>query len=278
MRFEIGPGGMFLILLGLAGLSGAVFSLGLVAGHEMAGPEPGSQPVAAAYPLPPSAPASMPPEPAEASAPAPASPNTAAASSSETAGTVGTTAASNPPSKPAVASAAAVKAPASAPVVGVSTTRRTATNAVAARAPRTNPAPAADEDLSTGAAVAPPSESASAPAETADTGTDEGDEETAPAAAPVEPPRRKLAAVNSPAGHAASGQYSVQIDAMMDRAGAQQMAQKIRAKGFEPYIVPTLVGGKTWYRLRVGHYATPEQAQAAESRLHQEFNDTPAGN
>jgi septal ring-binding cell division protein DamX len=65
---------------------------------------------------------------------------------------------------------------------------------------------------------------------------------------------------------------------MMDRAGAEQMAHRIRAKGFEPYILPTVVEGKTWYRLRVGHYATPEQAQAAESRLHEEFHDTPSGN
>ena len=36
MRFEIRAGGWFLILLGLVGLSGAVFALGLVAGYEMA--------------------------------------------------------------------------------------------------------------------------------------------------------------------------------------------------------------------------------------------------
>jgi septal ring-binding cell division protein DamX len=56
------------------------------------------------------------------------------------------------------------------------------------------------------------------------------------------------------------------------------MARKIKAKGFQPFVVQTQVGGKTWYRLRVGHYATPEDAQAAESRLHQEFNQTPTGN
>ena len=52
MRFEIGPGGMFVILLGLVGLSGAVFGLGLIAGHELSGSEPAAQPVAAAFPLP----------------------------------------------------------------------------------------------------------------------------------------------------------------------------------------------------------------------------------
>src|ERR1039457_6467293 len=36
MRFEIRAGGWFLVLLGLVGLSGAVFAVGLVAGYEMA--------------------------------------------------------------------------------------------------------------------------------------------------------------------------------------------------------------------------------------------------
>src|SRR5713101_2775398 len=35
MRFEIGPGGALVLMLGLAGLSGGVFYLGLVAGTEM---------------------------------------------------------------------------------------------------------------------------------------------------------------------------------------------------------------------------------------------------
>jgi septal ring-binding cell division protein DamX len=141
---------------------------------------------------------------------------------------------------------------------------------VASRGPRARAS--SDEEPSTGASVAPP--------ETDENSTDDNaasDEETPPPA-PVEAPRRKAAATNPPLPHGSSGPYSVQIDAMMDRAGAQQMAQKIRAKGFEPYIVSTVIDGKTWYRLRVGHYSSPEQAQAAESRLHQEFNDNSAGN
>jgi len=94
----------------------------------------------------------------------------------------------------------------------------------------------------------------------------------------VQPTRHRTPVAKPVSARSAPGPYSVQIDAMMDRAGAEQMAHRIRAKGFEPYILPTVVEGKTWYRLRVGHYATPEQAQAAESRLHEEFHDTPSGN
>ncbi len=273
---------MLLILLGLAGLSGTVFGLGLIAGHEMAGPEPGSPPGLAAYPLP-AAPASAPSEQAVAAAPAPAAnPEAPAASSSENTGNAGEIAA---PAKAAVASAPAVKplpAPpvsAATPVSGPVAARRTAATgaAVASRSSRTATAAAAAspyDNPSTGASVAPPSESASAEG-TADTGEEEPEAPARPAIAAVAP-RRNVAAANPPAPR--TGPYSVQIDAMMDRAGAQQMAQKIRAKGFEPYIVPTLVDGKTWYRLRVGHYATPQEAQAAESRLHQEFNNSSSGN
>jgi septal ring-binding cell division protein DamX len=273
MRFEIGSGGMLVILLGLAGLSGAVFGLGLVAGHELSGPEPGSQSVVAAYPLPPAAPGSAPAAaPAEAPAP-PVNAGSTAASASGSTG-VGTTgvgtneAAVNPSSRPVAGGVDALKAPAPA----ASALRKSATskNAVASRGSRTSAAAtASDEDLSTGAAVAPPPEPGSASAEP--TGADEEEPESAPAA----PPHRRMTAVNPPAPRAASGPYSVQIDAMMDLQGAQEMARKIKAKGFQPFVVQTQVEGKTWYRLRVGHYATPEEAQAAESRLHQEFNQNP---
>ena len=53
MRFEIRAGGGFLILLGLVGLSGAVFALGLVAGYEMARQnQPDLSQISSTYPLP----------------------------------------------------------------------------------------------------------------------------------------------------------------------------------------------------------------------------------
>jgi septal ring-binding cell division protein DamX len=280
MRFEIGTGGMLLVLVGLAGLSAAVFGLGLVAGHELAGPESGSEPVAAAYPLPPAA-GTAPASQANAAAPAPvasAEGPAAASAEPETAGAgdaeVAPNAAASPASHAAVASKGS--AAASAQHAGGGAVRRTISASAAAAAGGSRAASASDQDLSTGAAVAPPSEAGSEPERSADTGDDEGEEESAPAA-PVKPAPKRLAAINNPP-HLASGPYSVQIDAVMDLAGAEKMAQRIRAKGFEAYLVPTQVQGKTWYRLRVGHYATPEQAQAAESKLHQDFNDTSAGN
>ena len=83
MRFEIRAGGGFIILLGLLGLSGAVFVLGLVAGNYMARQnQPDINQISSTYPLPnpPEKPApvsEMSPaaeaSPAVASAPAPSS-------------------------------------------------------------------------------------------------------------------------------------------------------------------------------------------------------------
>jgi len=281
MRFEIGPGGMFVVLLGLLALSGAVFGLGLIAGHELAGPEPGAQPVAAAFPLP-AAPGSAPVVAAPAPKPAPAavanvppapSPAAAASDTSET-GTSPPPA--NPPAKPAMASAPPGGA---SPATAGGASHKRVKTAVAAKERTSETADTSDEDLTPGVAVAPPSKPAAAASESADTGAEEeADDNTEPAPErPALRARKKVAALSNPPANNPEQPYSIQIDAVMDRQGAQQMAQKLRAKGYQSSMVPTQVNGQTWYRLRVGHYGTPEEAQAAEAKLHQEFHDTPAG-
>jgi septal ring-binding cell division protein DamX len=65
--------------------------------------------------------------------------------------------------------------------------------------------------------------------------------------------------------------YSVQIDAVMDRQGAENMARRLTAGGYEPYIVPTEINGQTWYKVRVGHYDSEEEAHDAEERLRSEY-------
>src|SRR5580704_16608367 len=88
MRFEIGPGGGFVILVGLLGLSAAVFFLGMISGREMAQSEQGQSQLASVYPMPAGAPPAAPPQAAAPAAPAAAATarpaaQTAAASSSE---------------------------------------------------------------------------------------------------------------------------------------------------------------------------------------------------
>jgi len=69
MRFEIGPGGGFVILVGLLGLSAAVFFLGMISGREMAQSVQGQTQLASVYPMPAGAPAASPPQAAEPAAP-----------------------------------------------------------------------------------------------------------------------------------------------------------------------------------------------------------------
>src|ERR1700687_142082 len=73
MRFEIGPGGGFVVLVGLLGLSAAVFFLGMISGREMAQSEQGQNQLASVYPMPAApAPPAAPAAAAMASAPSPA--------------------------------------------------------------------------------------------------------------------------------------------------------------------------------------------------------------
>lgn len=70
MRFEIGPGGGFVILVGLLGLSAAVFFLGMISGREIAQSEQGQSQLASVYPMPAGAPSAAPPQAAAPAAPA----------------------------------------------------------------------------------------------------------------------------------------------------------------------------------------------------------------
>lgn len=214
MRFEIRAGGAFLILIGLAGLSGVVFALGLVAGYQMARQtSPDTSQVASVYPLPNPPPESQPSQvasPAEANA----APSPAAASR----------VASKMPPKPVPAAAPSVAAP--APVA-----QPAPRVAKAVAPPPPAPRPAEDE---TGSAI------------------DQGNrgERAAPAPALVH---------HKP--------YNIQIDAVMDRTNAQNMASKLQRLGYRAYLVPTEIGDQTWWRVRVGPYDTQDEAAAAEQEL-----------
>jgi hypothetical protein len=89
---------------------------------------------------------------------------------------------------------------------------------------------------------------------------DESDDDSARLATSAE------AASDNPTAQATDGPYSVEFDEVLDYQRAQQIAKTLRAKGFQAYIVQTKHPGR--YRLRVGHYASAEQAQAAEAMLH----------
>jgi cell division septation protein DedD len=82
MRFEIGPGGGFVILVGLLGLSAAVFFLGMISGREIAQSEQGQSQLASVYPMPAGAPPAALPQAAVPAAPAAATAKSAAQTAS----------------------------------------------------------------------------------------------------------------------------------------------------------------------------------------------------
>ncbi len=229
MRFEIRTGGAFVILVGLVGLSGAVFALGLVAGYEMAKQtQPDINQISTAYPLP------SPPtqSSAESSAMAAVAASPAAMASQDSAVSETDEGDVTIPAK-----ASKGKAPvAAAPIGGARVAAEPhARPSVAPRAAATRAIASRDEDSS----MAP----------------------GAPDEAPPPPP---------PAPRHERG-FNIQVEAVMDKSGADAMVTRLRSLGYNAEEYETTLGGQAWYRVRVGPYDTEEEAQAAQSRLRDQY-------
>jgi cell division septation protein DedD len=218
MRFEIRAGGWFLILLGLVGLSGAVFALGLVAGYEMARQnQPDLNQISSTYSLP------NPPASGEKAAPVSEMSPAAAASPS-------VASAPMPPLKPP------------APAVGeIPPAARTSPATVARLKPRPE-APAISRP-------APGNEN-------------ESDENSETASAPAAP-ARGLAPGAKP--------YNIQIEAVMDKSGADEMVLRLKTLGYSAQEMKVALNGQTWYRVRIGPYASADEANAAQNKLRAQY-------
>jgi cell division septation protein DedD len=221
MRFEIRTGGTIIILLGLIGLSGVVFGLGLIAGYEMGKQnQPDLNQISSTYPLP-----NPPEKPAPVSEMSPAIPAASSAMAEAPA---------RVPMKPP------------APVIGAMT-------------------PAARSSPATVARLKPPAIAPAAipPATDNENPVDEDTETTsAPAPAPLPPPRAL------PPG---ARPYNIQIEAVMDKSGADEMVSRLRSLGYNAQETTIQLSGETWYRVRVGPYASPEDATAAQNRLREQY-------
>jgi cell division septation protein DedD len=224
MRFEIKSGGAFLILIGLIGLSGAVFALGLVAGYEMGRQnQPDVNQISTKYPLP--------SPPAAQSSRAPVAESTAAMASS-----------------PATAAAPPVSA--AAPL-----SRPTAPPAIAMRPwPTSHPTPPSV------AGASPPVKPAMKPPPPP-VGSSPDEAETASRSAASAPPA--AAGIHKP--------FNIQIEAVMDKSGADEMVSRLKSLGYNAQEMKILLGGETWYRVRIGPYDTEEQAKEAQDKLRQQY-------
>jgi cell division septation protein DedD len=60
----------------------------------------------------------------------------------------------------------------------------------------------------------------------------------------------------------ASGAFTLQLAATSTRSEAERHVSKLKERGYAPYIVSAEVPGKgTWYRVRMGNFASKEAAQ-----------------
>ena len=89
------------------------------------------------------------------------------------------------------------------------------------------------------------------------TDEEEADSETAPAPAVSAPPSGRP--------------YNIQIEAVMDKSGADEMVSRLRALGYNAQEMTTNLNGQTWYRVRVGPYRSSSEAAAAQEKLREQY-------
>jgi cell division septation protein DedD len=107
--------------------------------------------------------------------------------------------------------------------------------------------------------------SASNKSELSDTSDDEDSDESSP-------PEKVASAPESSSGHHGKP-FNIQIDAVMDRGGAEQMTSRLQKLGYHAFMVPTNISGQTWWRVRVGPYPSQDEASAAEQELRVKYKD-----
>jgi hypothetical protein len=115
------------------------------------------------------------------------------------------------------------------------------------------------------AAAAPEGQPAPAPAEA----TGDGDEPEAVAREEAKP---------RPAARHRANRLTLQVKSVPEKSEADAFAARLRAAGFEPYIVLADIPGKgRWYRVRVGRFDDMEAAKAFQRRYKAESGQADAG-
>lgn len=98
--------------------------------------------------------------------------------------------------------------------------------------------------------------------------------EAPPPAPPTARPTEKAApptpAPTRAAAAAEVGHYQVQVNAMADKARADELVRDLKTLGYTAYISPAKVAEKTLYRVRVSGLASEQAARAAITKLREQ--------
>lgn len=101
-------------------------------------------------------------------------------------------------------------------------------------------------------------------------------QEAAPAPGPAEqtpqitPPAQRPApapAVSSAPPPSGTGDFTIQVSSWASKAKAEAEAGRLGAAGLSAYVEEGMVGGTTWYRVRVGRYASEREAKDAIAKM-----------
>ena len=69
-----------------------------------------------------------------------------------------------------------------------------------------------------------------------------------------------------------SGGYSVQVGAGMDRARANYTAEIFIGRGYEPFITDVVINDTVFYRIRIGNFASIEEARILAADLKDKYS------
>lgn len=83
----------------------------------------------------------------------------------------------------------------------------------------------------------------------------------------AEKDNRSPSAIPKDVGQYTAGKFTVQVGSYAKEEEAQKIAGDLKSKGFSAFYVPANVKGQTWYRVSVGLFATPKEAQDYRTEL-----------
>jgi DedD protein len=93
------------------------------------------------------------------------------------------------------------------------------------------------------------------------------EKEKEPETAVDEEAKNKRLSADSSENNNEPGRWTIQVNAFPDEKSAKTWVEKLKSKGYNAYMTEVKNKGKTWYRVRVGRFASREEAQKMEEAL-----------